>query len=236
MGKILITGDTHGTIDRGKLKKIRHNKTLNKGDVLIIGGDWGGIWDFDHSGKQELFELAWYDHFPCTVCIVDGNHENHARLNLLPEIDKFENNVGIISDNLFHLKRGNVYIINNKKFFIFGGAESIDKDQRIIGISWWPEEIFSQAQLDNAFENLEKHYWEVDYVVTHTAPPKFIYALGKYDEYYKDPTMAFLKEIEKKLIYDFWFFGHFHVDVHNHIQKFFALYNTVIQDIEEFLS
>ena len=235
VGKLLITGDCHGTIDRNKLKKIRHNKKLCKDDVLIIAGDWGGIWDVNKSGKSELLELKWYDRFPCTVLVVDGNHDNHIRLNKLPEITKFENIVGIISNNIYHLKRGNIYIINNKKFFIFGGAESIDKKYRIEGISWWKEEIYSQAQLDNAFENLDKYNWQVDYVVTHTAPPRFIHAIGKFDAYYKDPTVALLKEIESKLIYDFWFFGHFHVDVYNKYQKFFALYNTVIENIEEYL-
>jgi hypothetical protein len=37
-------------------------------------------------------------------------------------------------------------------------------------IDWWPEEVPNQADLDNAYVNLDKAGWKVDYVISHTCP------------------------------------------------------------------
>ena len=43
--------------------------------------------------------------------------------------------------NLIHLMRGEIYIIEGKTFFTFGGGYSIDKPFRKENVSWWPAEI-----------------------------------------------------------------------------------------------
>jgi hypothetical protein len=72
---------------------------------------------------------------PWTTLVVDGNHDNHDRLNQLPVEEKFGGKVGVIADSIYHLKRGEIYQIQDKKILSFGGAESIDKLSRIEGIT-----------------------------------------------------------------------------------------------------
>ena len=42
---ILVTGDTHGTIDYQKIERIVELNILSKEDYLIIAGDFGAIWN-----------------------------------------------------------------------------------------------------------------------------------------------------------------------------------------------
>lgn len=41
---------------------------------------------------------------------------------------------------------------------------------RTEAINWWPGEIPSQEDFENAYKNLDKINWKVDYVLTHTCP------------------------------------------------------------------
>ena len=74
-------------------------------------------------------------------------------------------------------------------------------------------------EYDNAKENLKKVNYTVDYVVTHTAPYESIYYLstnGNYgikklvDEEF--PLTSFFDELQRKLSYKHWYFGHLHID------------------------
>lgn len=234
MSRIFITGDTHGDIDRLKLKKIRKDKSLTLEDTVIIAGDWGVFWGpSDYYDKEEKFLLDWYGRFPCTVLVLDGNHDNHDKFNSLPEGFIFGNDVGIISNNIYHLRRGRIYNIGGRSFFIFGGALSIDKLDRIIGISWWPEELASKEQRDRAYSELDNINWKVDYVVTHTAPKSIIKALD-FDAFeagakYNDPTCSFLEDIKNQLSFNKWFFGHFHVDKTLEKGKYIGVFNQILE-------
>ena len=42
---ILVTGDTHGTIDYNKIHILNNRHILSKQDYLIIAGDFGGVWN-----------------------------------------------------------------------------------------------------------------------------------------------------------------------------------------------
>jgi hypothetical protein len=226
---IIISGDTHGDMDRLKLKSIRHNKDLTKEDVLIIAGDWGVLWGPGYEDEEKRL-LDWYSNFPCTVCVVDGNHDNHHKFAALPTIKKFDNDVGsIVGDQIVHLRRGHIYTINEKSFFIFGGGLSIDKDRRVLGVSWWPEELPSREQISFAYDSLDSVGWKVDYVVTHVPPRYVIHKVGMYipSEKYNDPTSVFLDGVENTLDYKQWFFGHLHIDVELEDGAVVGLYNKV---------
>lgn len=66
--------------------------------------------------------------------------------------------------------RGEVYTINDKRLFAFGGGYSLDREYRKEGISWWPEENIQEEDRENADRNLDKFNHKVDYCITHTAP------------------------------------------------------------------
>ena len=59
-----------------------------------------------------------------------------------------------------------------------GAADSIDKERRMTGISWWPEELPSIQDAKNADINLNKCDNKVDFILTHTAPRTIIDKLG----------------------------------------------------------
>ena len=77
-GRILITGDKHGTFS--PLFGLAERHALYDSDILIIAGDAGYVWDEDYLCRVETLQQL----FPGTVAFVDGNHENHALLEQLP--------------------------------------------------------------------------------------------------------------------------------------------------------
>ena len=132
-----------------------------------------------------------------------------------------------IKDNLIHLMRGQVYNIEGQKVFTFGGADSIDKLNRCINLSWWEREMPSVEEYDEGLENLKNNDWKVDYVITHTCPEQIF---GEVVENFKNVTSIekYLAEIYGKLDFDLWYFGHFHDDKVIG-EDFRLLYNDVIE-------
>ena len=223
---IYLVGDIHGKIDIAKLnpKNFPQGNTLTKKDYVIVLGDFGLLWS---NNDKERYWLKWLDSRPWTTLFLDGNHENFDMINKLPLIAKFGGIVGKVSDSIYHLRRGEIYIINGKKFFVFGGANSIDKKMRTIGISWWPEEIPSYAEMNKGLDNLEKHGFCVDYVLTHTCPNKIVGLIDKMYEDETDPTRIFLDDVDKRTTFKKWFFGHWHDDLEFFDEKYIMLYDVI---------
>lgn len=221
---IYVTGDTHADLDIGKLsvKRFPQQKELSKGDYLIICGDFGLIWD---GSRREMWWQNWLTMKNFTTLWIDGNHENFDILYQFPLINKFGGKVREIAPDVFHLDRGQVLTIDEKKIFVMGGARSVDKDRRIEHISWWKEEMPSDKEMECAVSALARNNWKVDYVLTHCAPRSIQTMLANW--YENDPMVSFLERIRIDLTFKRWYFGHYHVDkqVNEH---FIALYNEVI--------
>jgi len=224
---IYITGDTHGELDMKKLstKNWLIGAKLKKTDYLIITGDFGLLWS-NNEDANERYWKTWLDMKSWTTLFVDGNHENHPRLNQLETVNMFGNDVGKITDNIFHLRRGKIYTIENQTFFTFGGASSHDKLYRTEGLSWWPEEVASYEQMEHGLTNLENINNEVDYIITHTAPITLIQMIGL-DPWYNDAITKYLEHLMSIVKYKKWYCGHFHID--KQIHKFRALYHDIIE-------
>lgn len=101
-----------------------------------------------------------------------------------------------------------------------GGGYSIDKYLRAEGVSWWPQEMPSEEEYHNAIVNLEKVGNHVDYIIIHTAPSETVYYLStlrnlgiKNDVIQEQPLTSFHNEIQRKVTYKYWYFGHFHVEL-----------------------
>lgn len=75
--------------------------------------------------------------------------------------------------------RGQIFTIEGKKFFTFGGAYSIDHYMRVKNISYWDEEIPCKEEYDEAVKNLTLCDKNVDYIITHTAPREVINFVAK---------------------------------------------------------
>ncbi|MEG1597341.1 MAG: metallophosphoesterase [Bacilli bacterium] len=201
--KIGITGDTHGDLYFSQIYKAKRLGC----DTLIICGDFGYIW-YDDSIKQEK-QLDYMDKIGIKILFVDGNHCNFNKLNSYPITEMYNGRVHKIRENIIHLMRGEVYLIDKKKFFTFGGAESIDKHLRKENKSWWKDELCNVDEVNNAVDNLFKYDNNVDYIITHTTYDKVIRNLGFYESN-TDVTSHFLRNVNDIINYKHWYFGHFH--------------------------
>ena len=194
---VYLTGDTHGDIDRFRHGRLRW---LSRRDTVVVLGDFGFVWD---GSKEEQKKLDWLRKRPYTLLFLDGCHETEER---------FGGTVQALGGNVYHVCRGSVLTLEGKKYLCFGGAESQDKEEREPGVNWWPQEMPSDEEYALCEKTLEENGWQVDYVLTHDAPSRFLdftaLALGESNRLH-----LFLDKILLKLHYEKWFFGCYHKDV-----------------------
>lgn len=195
--KLRIIGDTHGEIE---LLMKEHNCDY----TLVLG-------DFGVSGRN-LTKLN--KHLKETnnkVLFVDGNHEYFNKLKRLPELEMFGGKVGKYAENIFWLKRGEVYEVEGKSILTFGGAFSVDRVYRTEGVDWFPEEQFSSLEFENLSNNIEKYNNKFDYIFTHDCPEHIVRYIHGFNSY-KNKTSDLLENIYKTCEFEKWYFGHHHVD------------------------
>ena len=211
--RIFITGDTHAEIDFHKLntKFFPEQKKLTKDDFVIIAGDFGFIWDGSNTDK---YWLKWFENKNYTTLFVDGNHENFNLINAYPVEIWNGGKIHRINNSVIHLMRGQVYELNNLKYFTFGGSKSSDIAFRKENISWWKQELPSEEEYKEGILNLNKNNWNVDFVITHTSSTKILNVLEEKFKCDEEVTEIhhFLNNIENKCIFKHWYFGHFHKD------------------------
>ena len=207
---IHFTGDIHGEQDRFTDKMLKYGEAeWNENDYLLIGGDFGMI--FLDNLDERLF-LDYLAQKPYTICFCDGNHENFPALYSYPKETWNGGRIHRIRHNVIHLMRGQVFTIDGKKIFTMGGAYSRDKYMRFEGLSWWKEELPNKYEYDEAIANLRENNYEVDYILTHTAPRKIIYAMHKTPDSHDMELTGFFDWIYFDVKYKKWFFGHWHLD------------------------
>lgn len=216
---IYVTGDTHGDISRFKDSAL---KRLKRGDVLIVCGDFGFIWDGSKREKSILKKLSEKEY---TIAFIDGCHENFDILENYPVTEWYGGKARIISKNIVHLMRGQVYTIQDKKIFTFGGGHSQDFDFRRDSTNWWEREQPTHSEIIEAIRNLDEHSNSVDYVITHEPPASLKDCLGV-DVFQRLEVHAFFEDIIKVCSYKKWFFGKCHIDKHIPI-KFYAVFNNI---------
>lgn len=233
---IYLTGDTHGRYERFDKKFVQafgDTKSLpdfKPDDIVIVTGDCGVLFSPLHvqldtlaSSEEVIKEVG---KLPFTLAYVDGNHENFELTNEFPIEQWNGGKIHRISDNCIHLMRGQVFNINGKRIFTFGGARSTDKIYRQEHISWWSEEMPSEAEEEEATSNIELAGWKVDYAITHCAPSGVQFMIDTY--YETDACTNFLNSIAMKLDFERWYFGHYHEN-RNISDKYTLLYESIIK-------
>lgn len=225
---IYLTGDTHGTIEIGKLSRANlavERVEPGEGDFVIILGDFGLVFAPDGQSAEERWWLKWLDEKPWTTLFVDGNHENFARLNALPKEEWRGGRVHRVSESVLHLMRGQIFEIDGRSFFTMGGAASHDRQFRKEGRSWWPEELPSEEELARADAALDGCGRRVDYVLTHCAPTL---VQGRINPtFLPDRLTEYLQHVRDTTAFHRWYFGHYHVD-REYDDGFCALYDCVL--------
>ena len=223
---VYVTGDIHGDITRFDAPEL---KRLKRGDVLIICGDFGFIWDLSKNENKHLKALSKKKY---TICFVDGTHENFDKLNSYPVSEWNGGKVHKISDNIFHLMRGQVFTINAMTYFTMGGGESPDVDIRFSEDTWSRLEMPDRDELMAGAENLEKRNLTVDFIITHEPPLKVksFLVLKDGEGVQVNALNSYLEELSQICRYKRWFFGSLHLDKHISLTQT-AVFKKIIDPI-----
>ena len=205
---IYITGDMHG--DENRLFD-RNWRKLKAGDVLIVCGDFGFLWD---GSKQEKEAIEYLGSRKYTVAFLDGTHENFDLINRCRVTYWKGGCVHRIHGNLLHLMRGQIFTIDNKRFFVMGGGESPDKDMHIDQGKWWKEELPSPREMSEAINLLEECNGQVDYILTHEPPSSVKSAMllrnGSLDRVNR--LNGFFDSLDRECTFNHWYFVSMHED------------------------
>ena len=214
-------------------RHFQEGKTLTKNDYVIICGDFGCVWGGELE-KSDKWWQNWLDEQPWTTLWIDGNHENHDLLQTYPVEQWHGGRIHKINNSIYHLMRGEVFTINDKTIFTFGGGYSTDRAYRKEGVSWWKGELPTHEEVNYALQSLEKYNNHVDIILTHDAPRDIKEYLGFYNlcdmsvygEEYEDihSTLYFFK---KNIVFQDWYLGHYHID--KDIGNMHILYNEIIE-------
>ena len=245
---IFITGDTHGDFTRFSSENFPEQKSMSKEDIVIVCGDFGGLWD---GSRKERYWLDWLEDKPFTTLFVSGNHENYDLLAAYPVELWNDGKVQRSRPSLLHLMRGQVFQIGRKRIFTMGGASSHDISDGILDPtapdfriqkkrlnarralyrvnrkSWWAEELPSGEELREAEENLDACGWSVDMIISHCCPSSVEDAIGN-GTYQHDRLPDFFDTVKDRCQFKYWFFGHYH---ENRVieKKYILLYEQIIQ-------
>ena len=202
---LYVTGDIHADIRR---LKGRAAKQLKKGDILLVCGDFGFLWD---GSPKELRLLDWLGKRPYQILFVEGTHDNIDLLSGYPEETLYGGQVRRVSGNCCQLLRGECYEIEGKRVFALGGGESTDMDLRVEGETWWSRELPSAEELAHARETLASLNQQVDYIITHSVAPTVNKFLDR-EQMQINLLLAFLNEISETVQFKRWYFGSCHLD------------------------
>ena len=147
--------------------------------------------------------------------------------------------------------RGQIYEIDGKSIFTFGGASSHDIDggilepddpdykkkkkeldewwrsYRINHVSWWKQELPSLEEMEEGRRNLALHDNKVDFIVTHCCATSTQILLDG-SMYKRDIETDYLEEIRQNISFNKWFFGHYH-DNRNVNAEEILIYEQIIR-------
>ncbi len=220
---IYVTGDMHG--DESRLYDAEWRK-LKKDDILIVCGDFGFLWD---GSKREQEALKFLGTRKFTVLFLDGTHENFDLLSKCRESFWKGGYVRRVHGNLLNLKRGQIYNIEGKRIFTFGGGESADRDIRLEAGGFFPQQLPTPSEFKEGAQNLDDAGLNVDYVLTHE-PPQLIRSameLRRGGEQKVSGLGGFLQEVANTCEYEHWYFGSMHED-RKLTPKFSCVFNKII--------
>lgn len=161
--KIMLAGDWHGN-PRWGAACIRHAAEQGV-DTIVHCGDFGwwveciDTHKFLRHLQQALAETG------ITLYWVDGNHEDHDKINEWLEATDNQPWSDRRYPNIVHLPRGFRWEWWGQTWLALGGAHSVDRLNRTPGKSWWDAEHITEEQAARAIAG-----GKVDVMVTHDCP------------------------------------------------------------------
>ena len=231
---VYFTGDIHG--DPNGLLHFADQFQPNKNDTIILLGDVGANYHYDHRDNDLKFVL---NQIGATLLCIHGNHE--MRPAHVPGYVEQEWNGGTVwvqpeYPNVLFAKDGEIYNIDGLSYLVIGGAYSVDKYYRISrGYSWWADEQPSAEIKDYVVKQTRTKKFDI--ILSHTCPFKYepteMFILGLDQNTVDDSTEHWLDTIEESVDYIAWFCGHWHTN--KRVDKMHFLFDGFESD-EQFKS
>lgn len=139
----------------------------------------------------------------------DGNHEDHEALDAMP----YPTNAVDDAERIIHVKRGETVRLLGQNIMFFGGAVSVDRNNRTAGYDYYLREVQSNDEWEKAYAQKN-----VDIVIAHDVPDLSRPWYTKRDQDFWPPDtiresevirsrMSHLSETLKPRL---WFSGHHH--------------------------
>ena len=196
---IYLLSDLHGGKDADTFWELIER--MGEDDLLLLLGDLE--LSFDDTEENRRFTERFLS-VSKNIAFIDGNHENNPYLRSFPEDIAYGAPVYRLSPNIVYLRRGTIYTIEDKTFFVMGGCKSSQKwyDSGLV----YDFEVPSEEEFAYARQSLAHHGNRVDYILTHKYPKPNDLTVRH------DPLDAFLYELEERVGYRHWYYGHWHCE------------------------
>lgn len=153
--RVAFAGDWHANVNHA-VSAIQYAKD-HGADVIVHVGDFGYRFEprFVRAVIGELFLLN------IPLLFVEGNHDDPSAFSgpLAP------NGLREIGQNLWHIPRGFRWTWGGMRFLGCGGAHSVDRQWRVPGLSWWPEETITEADVRRCVDG-----GPTDWLIAHDCP------------------------------------------------------------------
>jgi hypothetical protein len=192
--KVIIIGDVHCNFNAANASVLAALKQHPTAWAVIQLGDLGDGWPTPRGLER------WKPNFPHPIYVVDGNHENFDALE-----------AGDINGRLRWVRRGSTVTFNHKHNMCFGGATSPDRNSRIIGRDWWPQESITREQVQHA---LDWNGGPIHTMFCHERADVFpipkTWRLPVFEENSGASDRAALSLVVKKHQPEWYFHGHWH--------------------------
>lgn len=200
--KILVVGDTGGDLKWLADQVIPYAKAT--GCVMIMQcGDFGFVWD-EVTAHRDLDEIHQrLDAAGLTLTFLPGNHENHPLLEwLAAAADRNEDGHALLRPTIRYTGRVSAWTWEGVRMAAVGCAPSIDRDRRVTGTSWWPEEMLRPDEAEAAAQ-----LGPVDILFSHDAPTGVPMRLVP--DLASTVHRTYMTQIGSALVPAYWFHAHY---------------------------
>jgi len=173
-------GDVHGNLRAYLFLTMGAKESIQVGDfgMGFIKPDELKDWNTSHDHENHRF--------------IRGNHDH-----LLTCLDYKS-----------YIPDGHVEERNGKKWMYMGGAFSVDRNARVLGVSWWEDEELSVSEWEYLIDEYEKE--KPDVVITHDCPRSVSDELFRPRYRISSSTSNALEIMRTIHEPQDWIFGHWH--------------------------